>query len=143
MSLQGIERYGQSRSHHRGYQEQTRKNTELLVTVKKEKIQNKAVLNLRRRLHHRVCPNEETITTRIKINGRRKRTQKWNQDLGKIRAGTPTAVTPSGRSRTTAEPAPTVTSDPIRTCWITEAPMPIQLEQPTFTKPARRAPGQM
>ncbi len=50
-------------------------------------------------------------------------------------------MTPSGRSRTTAAPAPTVTSAPTRTRWITLLPMPTHVASPTVTSPATRAPG--
>src|SRR5919201_1579758 len=60
-----------------------------------------------------------------------------------VRAGLPTTVAPSGTSRMTTAPAPTVTSRPILTRGKTTAPAPMSERSPTSTQPASVAPGAM
>ncbi|MBI3929234.1 MAG: AAA family ATPase [Armatimonadetes bacterium] len=57
------------------------------------------------------------------------------------RAGTPTAVTRSGISLTTAAPPPTRVQLPMRTPWITLEPIPSQTPSPMRTLPPILAPG--
>src|SRR6266850_3656698 len=56
-------------------------------------------------------------------------------------AGTPTATTPSARSRVATAPAPRGLQLPILTPGITTLPMPRNAPSPTCTEPARCTPG--
>src|SRR3974390_2293614 len=58
-----------------------------------------------------------------------------------MRAGTPIAVTPSGISRTTTDPAPTIVQLPTRTPGTTHVPTPRKASDPISTFPANTLPG--
>src|SRR3954452_13092265 len=57
------------------------------------------------------------------------------------RAGLPSAIERSGRSRVTTAPAPTTAWAPTLTSESTTAPAPIRAPAPTVTPPASTAPG--
>ena len=57
------------------------------------------------------------------------------------RAGTPTAVTSAGTSRSTTAPAPTTDQGPIRRPGVTTAPVPNRAPSPTCTPPLTSTPG--